>query len=103
MTSKDNLIRLHLSDWNMSNKYYLVPREIMQQFYEKLKGGMEMGDAWTWFTDQGIDYSDGHVVDSKPIKCVDFEMDVFLDWENPSECVLDWEEDQYVVPQETQG
>lgn len=91
MASKTK-IRLHLSDWNMQDKYYDVPIDILREFREKIRNA-SMESAWDWFVNQGIDYTSDHSEDDKPIKCLDLDWDVFLDYTSPQECVEEWDPD----------
>jgi len=84
---------LHLSDWNLQDKYYEAPISLLKKFRKKYLEARKkhdedkaIGIAWDWWTPQ-VDF--GEKADKKkPIKFGNVNMtleEFFLDWMAPDE------------------
>ena len=107
----EDLFLLNLSDWNMQDKYYHVPRPILQELRKRVleahpkprvrgKTPWENADTlsnevWEWFIGQ-VDY--GQDDDKgKPVlfanHCTDHTLEeLFIDWCEPHDSVKEWDE-----------
>jgi hypothetical protein len=85
----DNKAILHVSDWNLQDRYYEAPLALIKEMQSKIrKIGMEK--AWTWWTNQ-VDWDQDS---SQPIKygIVNMTLDTFfLDYNNELESIDEWE------------
>ena len=100
---------LHVSDWNMEDRYYRLPvsvlREfisILREFINKIKTKTAIDESWNWFL-KAVKRFNKMEVDSsfrtdrqlvrrlKRISVTDLENAYFLDYLNPGECVLEIE------------
>lgn len=85
---------LHLSDWNLNDRYYEAPLELIKELKQRIiAAANDMNDAWEWWTNQ-VAYS-GPTTTETPIAygTVDMTLDeYFLDWNNVEECLNEWTE-----------
>lgn len=83
---------LEMSDWNMQEKFYELPFEILKAFHKRIKNdGIEK--AWDWFIEQ-VDYDEENLP-TLPVKFgkVNMRLDkYFLDWSQVNECMAEWDE-----------
>lgn len=84
-------VLLQVSDWNYEEKYYELSEDVLREFANKVSTE-SLQDAWDWLMPQ-VNYGDDP---EKPVKRCDDSAnhtldEYFLDWENPIECIEDWE------------
>lgn len=87
MNETDIRVILHVSDWNMQDKWYQTDADTLQSFADRIRAqGIET--AWDWF----IALTDGPVI--RVDDQVDMTLDrYFIDWHDPIMSVDEWEFD----------
>jgi hypothetical protein len=100
-TEKEEEVILHLSDWNMQDKYYQMPVSLLKEFKAKFENEhLELGrpaesaisTAWDWFH-PNVDYGEADQI-RNPIKYGQVDMtlnEYFLDWMDPATSFAEWE------------
>jgi hypothetical protein len=96
---EDELVVLHLSDWNMQDRFYLAPLSLLMEFGDRILefGGLQTpkskNDPWEWWTSQ-TNYDNREP--DLPIRYLQrvstqYEQ-FFLDFMEPVACVKEWKE-----------
>ena len=71
---------VHLSDWNMQDKAYKFPRAKLKELIKHLDKNKPSKEDWDFFFSN-----------AKATRGVE-DMDVFLDYSHPKECMEEWKE-----------
>lgn len=90
--SREGLVILHVCDWNLQDRYYEVPEQLVRDLAARLKAE-HIDRVWDWFVGQ-VDYSDNPEKPCKHVTLVDTDLNQwFLDYNDPLTCVKEWEMD----------
>lgn len=80
-----DLVLLHVSDWNLQDRWYEVPRSSLRELRERVRTG-DVRNAWDWLLEESgarrCDESADHTLD-----------ELFFDYTNPVESVDEWEDE----------
>lgn len=86
---------LHVSDWNMRDKYYNVPKDILIALRNKAINE-DHKDVWQWFIAQ-VEYDERSA--GKPVKCLytvvvdEMNEEFFLDFMDMKLSASEWDEE----------
>jgi len=84
---------LHFSDWDYRDRYFDAPAELIGELKSRIRAD-GMSSAWSWWV--GLVDREGHGMPEKPIHMHvqanhAGEDELFLDYNNPLECLTEWE------------
>ena len=114
---------LHISDWNMEDRYYRLPISVLREFISKIKEEIKsqksekssrkkadtvpgMDKSWDWFVSQ-VRYPSIKTTYKNPVRLLtrlnveDINDNFFLDYLNPEECIQEIEQELKEEAKET--